>query len=157
MASLLDVAPSLRAVLLGSDRGDRGRSVRLAAPLLCFLGVLAGYAVGVFEVGGVVFLPRDAAVAGVLVAGVLACRGEGLAVAWVTVYAALFGYGADHYLLGLPGRPVLDRMAALLGVDGLVFLGVQAFVLGTLAWIGGTVAARVVAAVRDRRSTADSE
>ena len=151
--------PSLRAILLGSDRENRPRfDPRLVVPPLCFLGVFVGYAVGVFEVvGGVVFLPWDAAVAGVLVAAVLAHRGDGLAVAWVVVYAALLGYSADHYLLGLSGRPLLERVAALLGVDGLVYLGVQALVLGTLAWIGGTVAARVAATVRDRRSTTDRE
>ncbi|SMO57645.1 hypothetical protein [Halorubrum cibi] len=150
---------SLRAILLGSNREDRPRpDPRLVAPPLCFLGVFVGYAVGVFEVlGGVVFLPWDAAVAGVLVAAILAYRGDGLAVAWVVVYAALLGYSADHYLLGLPGRPVVERIAALLGVDGLVYLGVQALVLGTLAWIGGTVAARVAAVVRDRRSTTEGE
>ncbi|GAA0517222.1 hypothetical protein SAMN04488066_11037 [Halorubrum aquaticum] len=148
------MSPSLRTVLIGSN--ERGPLRRLLPAALCFLGVFVGYAVGVFEIpGGVVFLPWDAAVAGVLVAAALAHRGDGLAVAWVVVYASLLGYSADHYLLGLPGRPLLERVAALLGVDGLVYLGVQALVLGTLAWIGGTVAARVAATVRDRRSTTD--
>jgi hypothetical protein len=150
------MSPSLRTVLLGSEGHDPFRGLLLAP--LCFLGVFAAYAVGVFDVsGGVVFLAGQAAVVGTLAAAALAYRRDGLAAAWIVVYAALLGSNADHYLLGLSGRPVGERIVAFLGIDGLVFVGIQALVLGTLAWVAGSVLARAVAVVRDRRVATRSE
>jgi hypothetical protein len=127
-----------RALLLGRKR-DRSRlDPRLLAPPACFALVFAAYAAGIFEVaGGVVFLAGDAAAVGSLAAAALAVRRNGLVASWTVVYAALLGYSADHYLLGLSGRSLGDRLVALLGVDGLVYLGVQALVIGTLAWLAG--------------------
>jgi hypothetical protein len=140
-----------RRVLLGSNRNGPPRRYRLLVPPLLFVGVFAAYAVGAFEVsGGVVFLAGDAAVVGVLAAAVLAYRRAGLALAWATAYGALLGYNADHYLLGLSGRSLGGRVAAFLGPDGLVFVGVQALALGTLAWIAGAAADRAVEAFRAR-------
>ncbi|OYR38104.1 MULTISPECIES: hypothetical protein [unclassified Halorubrum] len=147
-----------RRVLLGSNRNGSPRRYRLLVPPLLFLAVFAAYAVGAFEVsGGVVFLAGDAAVVGVLAAAVLAYRRAGLALAWASVYGALLGYNADHYLLGLSGRPLGERVAALVGPDGLAFVGVEAVVLGTLAWVGGAAAARAAEALRSRSGEAPSE
>lgn len=152
------MSPPLRTHLLGRPDLRRIPRPRLTVPLLCFLGVFAAYAVGLFTVaGGVVFLAWDAAVVGVVAAAVLAYRRAGLAVAWLTVYAALLGYSADHYLLGLSGRSLGDRIVAFLGIDGLVFVGVEAIVLGTLGWVAGTVTARIAGAVREEGSVGPSE
>ena len=147
-----------RRVLLGSNRSDSPRRHRLLAPPLLFVAVFAAYALGVFEVsGGVVFLAGEAAVVGVLAAGVLAYRRTGVALAWATVYGALLGYNADHYLLGLPGRPLGERVAALLGPDGLAFVGVEALVLGTVAWVAGAAAVRAIESLRTRRRDPPAE
>ncbi|GAA0531265.1 hypothetical protein ABNG02_01780 [Halorubrum ejinorense] len=98
--------------------------------------------------GGVVFLAGQAAVLGVLVAAVLAYRRAGVALAWATVYGALLGQNADHYLLGLPGRPLGERVVALVGLDGLVFVGVEALALGTIAWVVGAGGRLAVERVR---------
>ncbi|WP_281195003.1 hypothetical protein [Halorubrum sp. F4] len=144
------MSPSIRARLLRRPEIRAIPSPRLTVPLACFLGVFAAYAVGVFTIaGGAVFLAGDAAAVGVVAAAALAYRRGGLAVAWVTVYASLLGYSADHYLLGLSGRSLGERLVAFLGVDGLVFVGIEALVLGTLAWVAGTVAARIVGSVRE--------
>ncbi|WP_144798194.1 hypothetical protein [Halorubrum depositum] len=141
-----------RRVLLGSNRNGPPRRYRLLAPPLLFLAVFAAYALGAFEIsGGVVFLAGDAALVGVLAAAVLAYRRAGLALAWATVYGALLGYSADHYLLGLSGRSLGERVAALVELDGLVFVGVEALALGTLAWAVGVTARRAVEEVRARR------
>ncbi len=88
----------------------------------------------------------------------LPSRRAGLAFVRITVYAALLGHSADHYLLGLPGRSLGDRLVAFLGIEGLVVVGIQAVVLGTLAWVVGRIAAKRVAIVRDRsrESSVDS-
>ncbi len=65
------------------------------------------------------------------------------------MYAALLGYSADHSLLGLSGRSPVERVSALLQLDGLVFLGVEALVLGTLAFLLGVCCERGVAVVHD--------
>lgn len=152
------MSPSLRTHLLRRPEIRTPPCPRLTVPLSCFLAVFAGYAVGVFTVpGGVVFLAWDAAVVGVVAAAALTYRRAGLAVAWVVVYAALLGYNADHYLLGLSGRSLGERIVAFLGIDGLVFVGVEAIVLGTLGWVVGTVTARIAEAVREAGAVAPSE
>ena len=141
-----------RRVLLGSNPNGSPRRHRLLAPPLLFLVSFAAYALGVFaHAGGVVFLAFDAAALGVLVTAGLAYRGAGMALAWASVYGALLGSNADHYLLGLPGRPLGERVGALLELDGLVFVGVEALALGTIAWVVGAVARRAVDELRDRR------
>jgi hypothetical protein len=138
-----------RRVLLGSNPNDSPRRRRLLVPPLLFLVSLAAYALGVFaHAGGVVFLAVDAAALGVLAAAVLAYRRAGMALAWGSVYGALLGSNANHYLLGLPGRPLGERVAALVELDGLVFVGVEALALGTVAWVVGTVGRLAVERVR---------
>ncbi len=150
------MSPSLRPLLVGSTEGAPSRR---RVPLLVgavFVSVFVAYAVGVFRVsGGVVWLAGEAAAVGVLVAGVLAYRGNGVAFAWAVVYAALLGNHANHYLLGLSGRSLAERTVAFLGPDGLAVVAIQAVVLGTLAWVVGAVAARIVEAVRTRRAASD--
>ena len=139
-----------RRVLLGSTPNGSPRRRRLLVPPLCFFVSFAAYALGIFaHAGGVVFLAVDAAALGVLAAGVLAYRRAGVALAWVAVYGALLGSTADHYLLGLPGRPLGERVAALVGLDGLVFVGVEALALGTLAWLAGSLGRLAVDRVWD--------
>ncbi|PHQ43758.1 hypothetical protein Z052_02175 [Halorubrum sp. C191] len=138
-----------RRVLLGSNSNGSPRRYRLLVPPLLFVVSFAAYGLGLFaHAGGVVFLAFDAAALGVLVTAGLVYRGAGVALAWLSVYGALLGSNADHYLLGLPGRPLAERVAALLGLDGLVFVGVEALALGTLAWVAGTVGRLAVDRVR---------
>lgn len=147
-----------RRALLGSDQNGSPRRRRLLVPPLLFLAVFAAYALGFFEIaGGVAFLAGEAAIVGVLAAAVLAYRRAGLALAWAAVYGALLGSNADHYLLGLSGRPRGERVAAFLGPDGLAFVGVEALALGTIAWVAGAVAVRAVEETRDRRRDAHAE
>lgn len=150
------MASALRVALSGSNR-DRSRpSLRIVAPPLCFAVAVAAYAVGVFSVaGGVVFVPFDAAALGVVVAVGLAYRRDGLLAAWGTVYAALLGYSAVHSA-SLSGRSLVERAAAFLSPDGLVFLGVEALVFGTVAWLVGTLAAVGVDRIRERREPASA-
>lgn len=147
------MVPSLRTLLVGSARNGSRWYPNLVLPVVLFAAVFSAYALDLFEVSGcVVFLAGDAAVVGVLAAVFVAYRGNGLVFAWLVVYASLLGYNADHYFLGLSGRSFWERSAAFLRLDGLVFVAVEALVLGTLAWLVGAIADRAIEAVRDRRT-----
>lgn len=139
--------PSPRTVLAGRAPGPRLEWV--AVPLATFLLVFGAYASGVFDIaGGVVFVPGEAGLVALALAVGLALLGRGLALAWLTAYAALLGYAADHYLLGLGGRPLGERVVALLGLDGLVAQAVLAALLAGVAWTATRIAVRAVDAVR---------
>jgi hypothetical protein len=131
------MSSTTRTVLAGSSI-EHWRRELLLAPPVAFTLVFGAYALGLFAVtGGVVFLPGEATLVGLALAAGLAVAGRGLLLAWLTVYTALLGYAADHYLLGLSGRPLGERLVAFLGPDGLVFYAVATLVLGTLAWSTG--------------------
>jgi hypothetical protein len=141
--------PSPRALLLGRDRDRPRPDPRLAAPPLCFALVFVAYAVGVFEVaGGAILLAGDATVAGVLAAVWLGVRERGAVASWAVVSAALLGHRADHYLLGLSGRSLGERVVAFFGVDGLAVLGAAALAAGTAGWVAGTALRLAVGRVR---------
>jgi hypothetical protein len=150
------MSSTTRTVLAGSSTG-RWRHELLLVPPVTFAVVFGAYAFGIFDIaGGVVFLPGEATLVGLALAAGLAVAGRGLLLAWLTVYAALLGSAADHYLLGLSGRPFAERLVALLGPDGLAFYAVAALVLGTLAWGGGRLAQLGVAAARDVSAASES-
>lgn len=148
---------AVRSILFGSDVSARQRDVSLSVAVGLFGTTFAAYALGVFEIaGGLVVVPGHAALVGVLGAGWVGSRRSGLATAWLVAYAALLGYSADHYFLGLSGRTFPERAAAFLGPDGLAFLGIEALVLGTLGCFGGTVCRRGLAFVRETRTRSDT-
>jgi hypothetical protein len=148
------MSASLRPALLGSSAPPRDwRYELLLVALVLFGSVFGAYAVGLFAVsGGVVFLPGQATLVGLVCAASLGALGRGTLYGWVAVYAALLGETADHYLLGLSGRSLGARVGALLEPDGLTVLLVAALVLGTLSWGLGRLGVWAVAAVRRERS-----
>jgi hypothetical protein len=138
----------LHRILLASPRTRSSRGVDAVIVASGFAVTFLAYATDAFAVsGGAVFLAGQAALVGLIVAAVLGYRRAGLAVAWAGSYAALLGYHADHYLLGLSYAAPAARLGAFLQPDGLVFLGVQALVIGTLAWCAGRFVDRGVAAI----------
>jgi len=150
------MVPSPRSLLLGRTRSRSTLALDLLFVAAVGLTTLVAYALGVFAVaGGVVFLPGDAAVAGLVAAGVLASRRRGLVLAWLAVYGALLGSAVDHYLFGLSGRTLAERLVALLQLDGLAYLAVLTLLLGTVGWTVGTGVRVAVAALADRASRVD--
>jgi hypothetical protein len=127
--------PEFHRVLFATPRTRSSQGVDVAVVAGAFVVTFLAYATDVFAVsGGAVFLAEQAALVGIAAAAVLGYRRAGLAPAWLGVYAALLGHSADHYLLGLSYAAPTARLRAFLQLDGLVFLAVQALVLGTLAW-----------------------
>lgn len=134
------MVPSLRPLLFGRTLSPRRRYVSLSLIVVVFGFTFVAYALDVFQVsGGVVFLAGHAALVGFLGAILIGYRHSGLLTAWGVSYAAFLGYSADHNFLGLSHRPILDRAAAFFQLDGLVFLGIEALVIGTIGFLIGWV------------------
>ena len=138
----------LRRLLVGPSPGRRPY---LVAPVALFVVTFVAYATEVFEVsGGLVFIPWDAAVVGVAAVVAVGYRRAGLVLAWLVAYAPLLGYRADHAFLGLPRRTFREQLAYFLRPDGLAFLGVEALVLETVAFIAGAFVNWGFKVLRDR-------
>ena len=132
------MVPALPRTLLAADPWPR----RCLVLFVALFGVtFAGYALGLFATsGGVVFLHADAALVGTAAASWVGFERGGLVPAWLSVYGALLGGAADHYVIGQSTGRLPQRVADLLSPDGLMFLGVEALVIGSLAfavgWLG---------------------
>lgn len=142
-----------RSMFVDGDRRDGSVWLVVVLALVGFVGTLAAYAVGRFEVsGGIVWVPYHAAVVG-LAGGCLvgALRG-GVLAAWVVAYAPFLGYNADHVFYGLSGRTLREQVAIFLEVDGLAALGLEAVVVGSIGFLVGRAARSAVSAVREAAS-----
>lgn len=132
------MVPTPRRLLLGREPR---RLLWPVLALLLFLATFTAYAVGVFHIsGGVVLIPGEAALVGLLAAAAVGAVRGGAAFAWLVTYGALLGYHADHAFMGLSHRSRLEQAAYFVELDGLVVLAVEAVVVGTLAFAVGTVA-----------------
>lgn len=142
----------LRPVLLGQSSSLTRRY--LAYAVVLGLTTTALYATGIFSVsGGVVFVPAAAAIVGFVAATVVTYRNDGLFVAWVVAYAPLLGFKLCWALFWLSNRPLAERIAYFFSPDGLVFLGVEAILIGTLGFVLGAAIRRSLERVRRSRSS----
>ncbi|WP_332899574.1 hypothetical protein [Haladaptatus sp. CMSO5] len=143
---------ALQSLFLGTNNIDRLYGLLIVAGL--FAVTLACYAVGVFYVsGGLVFIPFYAAIVGMVGALWVGYRQHGLLFAWAVTYAALLGYMAYSSFFGLWGRPLAYRISSFLASDGLGFFGVQALILGAIAFSAGHVAQVGLKAVKRHAAT----
>jgi hypothetical protein len=141
---------SLGDALFGRQDPRIRRSVSLALAVGLFVVTFVAYALDVFAVaGGVVFVPGQAALVGVVGAAWVGYRRRGLVFAWLGSYGALLGYLADHYFLGLPHRSLWYRATSFVEPDGLAFLGAEALVIGTIGFLAGLISYWGVAVLRD--------
>ncbi|WP_255151545.1 hypothetical protein [Halorarius halobius] len=132
---------SSERVLVGRPAAWNRPAVWLCLAVACFLGTFAAYAVGVFHIaGGVIFIPGEAALVGLVAATLVGLARGGAVPGWLLAAASLYGYRADHAFLGLSGRTLAEQTAYFLGVEGLVVLAVQGVVIGTLAVAVGALA-----------------
>lgn len=130
----------LRSILVGTKRSAYHRYLVLVLALGAFATTFAAYALGLFYVsGGVVFIPFYAAVVGMVAGCWIGYARRGLLFAWLVTYTSLLGYHADHAFFGLSGRAFGDQVAYFVRSDGLAFLAVEGLVLGTLAFVLGSV------------------
>lgn len=143
-------------VLVGHPEGWTRPLGWLALAVGCLLATFAAYAVGVFHIpGGVVFIPGQAALVGLLAAAVVGAARGGIASAWLVCYGALLGHRADHAFMGLSYRSRVEQAAFFIEPDGLVVFAVQALVLGSLALAIGALARWGLDAVRESAGSVD--
>lgn len=139
------MATTLQSIAIGP--GERLHSWRRVVGLVggLFLATLAAYASGLFSVsGGLVWIPVDAALVGMLASCAVGYDRSGLVVAWATTFSAVLGWHADHALFGLSRRPIGQNLAYFLRPDGLAVLAIQGILLGTIAFGVGVLLRRGV-------------
>ncbi|WP_255198143.1 hypothetical protein [Halorarius litoreus] len=148
------MVPTPRQLLLGREPHRR---LWPAVAVVLFVGTFAAYAVGVFHIpGGVVFIPGQAALVGLLGAGIVGYARGGLLFAWLVCYGALLGNHADHAFMGLSHRTRVEQAAYFFELDGLGAYAVMAVVLGLLAFAVGALARWGYETLRpQRRASAD--
>ena len=142
------MVPPLRVLLVGP--GDASFQRRLDVLSAVVIGALTfvAYALGAFRVsGGVIFLPGDATIVGLVAAITVGYRRGGLGFAWLTAYAPLLGFDAEWALLGLSSHTLPGKLAFLLDPVGLAVHAIAAVVFGTFGFAVGSLARYVVATV----------
>jgi hypothetical protein len=143
------MASTLRSLLVGrdDDRFQRNLDLLVAAGLL--LATFAAYASGLFDVtGGVIVLPEDATLVGLVAAAGIGLRRGGLAVAWLLPFAAYVGFRADWALLSLSSHSFGGKLAFLFDPVGLAVSAVASVLVGTLGFAVGYAFRRGIGVLR---------
>lgn len=131
------------------------QSVSTLSLYVCFaVGILfatsTAYAVGLFQVtGGVIILPADATLIGLIAAVGIGSRRGGLAFAWLAHFAAYTGFRADWAFLGLTGHSLAGKLAFLFDPVGLTVLAVATLIIGTVGFTIGYLAQWSVNRLKD--------
>ena len=132
------MSPSLRSSLLGTQQTSRHRYRVLGLALGVFVTSFVAYSLGIFSVsGGLVWIPMYAVIVGMIAGCWVGYSQSGLLSAWVVTYTSLLGYHADHAVSQLSG--FTEQFVYFVRPDGLVFLGVEAIVFGTVAFLLGSL------------------
>lgn len=109
------------------------------------VSAFCAYALGLFEVsGGVILLPGDASLLGLVVAAAIGFRRGGLLFAWLSHFAAYVGFLADWAFLGLSSQSLSGTLAFLFDPVALAVLAVAAVVSGTIGFTAGSLGRRAV-------------
>ncbi len=141
------MTPPLRELLLGSGGGRTRRALGLLTTVV--LATFLAYALGLFAVsGGIIVIPGDATLLGLVVAATLGYRRAGLVFAWLALFAAYLGFHADWAFLGLSGRGLSGELAFFFDPVGLTVFAAAAVLLGTPAYGAGALARRSFELVR---------
>jgi hypothetical protein len=143
------VTTPIRSTLAPVERIDHYWAVIAGSCLVLFCLVFVLYAVGLFSTsGGLVWIPWDAAILGLVAGCLVGYLRIGLVFAWSVGVAALLGAHADHALVGLADRPLAERLGYFARLDGLTFYAVEGVLVGTIAFLAGTGIRAAVRTVR---------
>jgi hypothetical protein len=152
-----DTARSLRRLLLGPGYTRFRRNLALLSAVVLAVATCIAYAVDLFTVsGGVLVVPGDATVAGLVVAAGVGYRSSGLLFAWIPFFATCLGFHADWALFGLSGRRHSEELAFFFDPVGLAVFASAAVFLGTLAYGAGSLARRSLDLLRHSGRLDDS-
>jgi hypothetical protein len=148
-----DVQTTLRTVLLGPSDGRSGRG-RLAALAVGLFGLtFLAYELDVFyHAGGVVFVPFHAVIVGGIAAVWAGYSREGLVAGWGLTYLSLLGMRAE-WATDISPRPLVERVAYVVELDGLLALAVIGAVVAVVGWSVGALARKGITALRGRSRT----
>lgn len=139
---------TLDVLLLGSSRtgNHRGYVTGLAVGLL---GVtFLAYAFGIFyHSGGVVFIPYHAAIVGGVAALCAGYGRNGLVAGWGLSYFSLLGMRAE-WAMDISPRPLIDRVAYVVQLDGLLALAITGIVVTVAGFTVGAIARRGINTLR---------
>jgi hypothetical protein len=137
------MASSLRKLLLGPGYTRFRRNLTLLSAVVLAVTTCIAYAVDLFTVsGGVLIIPGDATVVGLVVTAGVGYRSSGLIFAWIPFFATYLGFHADWAFFGLSGRSLSGELAFFFDPVGLAVFGTAAIFLGTLAYGAGSLARR---------------
>jgi hypothetical protein len=137
------MASSLRKLLLGPGYTRFRRNLTLLSAVVLAVATCIAYAVDLFTVsGGILIIPGDATVVGLVVAAGVGYRSSGLMFAWIPFFATYLGFHADWAFFGLSGRSLSGELAFFFDPVGLAVFGTAAIFLGTLAYGAGSLARR---------------
>lgn len=129
---------SLQSILIGTKQSDYPTSLVLALGLGVFVTTFAAYALELFFVsGGLVWIPLHAAIVGLIAGCWVGYSQNGLLFAWLVSYTSLLGYHADSAVSEF--SEFTEQLTYFVRLDGLVFLAVEGIVVGTVAFILGSI------------------
>ena len=145
----------LRTLLFGKTHSTKRRYTPIVLAIILFTMTFLLYAFDVFELsGGLIFLAFHAAVMGMCGAIWVGYSQHGLVAAWTITYAALLGQSANFYFLSQPpNQSLTDRAAEFIQPDGIVLLGIEALVLGTVAFFFGALCGFGKSVIEHHRSS----
>ncbi|MFB6352915.1 MAG: hypothetical protein ABEJ92_02400 [Halobacteriales archaeon] len=113
------------------------------------------YAVRVFDVsGGLVWVPVHAAVVGFVAAALAGYARRHVVAGLGLAYAPFLGFHLEWALVEISRRPLADRLAYLVRLDGLAALGLEAVVVGAVGYGLGRLARRAAGSLRQSRPAA---
>jgi hypothetical protein len=151
------MARPLRELLLGSGYTRFRRNLALLSAVVLAVTTCIAYTVDLFTVsGGILVIPGDATVVGLVVAAGVGYRSSGLIFAWIPFFATYLGFHADWAFFGLSGRSLSGELAFFFDPISLAVFGTAAVLLGTLAYGAGSLAHRAVSLLRRSTLLGDS-
>jgi hypothetical protein len=140
---------TVRELLLGSEHSHFKRALAPFTATVLGVATFVAYAVDFFAVsGGVLIIPGDATLVGIVVAAAVGYRRDGLVFAWIHLLATYLGFHADWAFLGLSGRSVAEELAFFFDPVSLAVFLTAAVFLGTLAYSAGVLTHWSVSLVR---------
>ena len=145
------MVPSTRDLLFG-DRFQR--TLGLLGAVVLFAGTFVAYATDVFAVsGGVLVIPGEATIVGVIAAGLIGYDRGALLPAWLSLFGAYLGFDAEWAFLGLsPSHSLAGRLAFLFDPVGLAVYAVASVLLGSAAFGAGYLLGLGVDRIRGTRA-----
>jgi hypothetical protein len=152
-----DMASSFRKLLLGHGYTHFRRNLTLLSAVVLAVATCIAYAVDLFTVsGGILIIPGDATVVGLVIAAGVGYRSSGLIFAWIPFFATYLGFHADWAFFGLSARSLSGELAFFFDPVSLAVFASAAVLLGTLAYGAGSLARRSLSLLRQAERLGDS-